>query len=314
MESPFPFSDDNKRYHTYAYFLKRRYGGRVARVPLDGGFSCPNRDGTKGAGGCAFCSGRGSGDQIPALPSLREQYAAGRAKLAEKWPDARYIPYLQAFSGTYAPIRRLCAVYEEALRLPGAVGLAVATRADCVTEDAAELLAEIAARTDLTVELGLQTASDETARRIGRCETRAEFLEGFARLRARKVPVWVHLINGLPGETPEDMRASAQFVAGLGVQGIKMHLLHVLRGTPLASAYLEGQLPVLLREDYVSVVCDQLELLPPSMVIGRLTGDGAAAELLAPLWSRRKREVLNAIDRELVRRDSWQGKRYCRTK
>ena len=311
MKNLFPFSDDNKRYYTYAYFLKHRYGGRVARIPLDGGFSCPNRDGTKGTGGCAFCSGRGSGDQIPALPSLRAQYAAGRAKLAEKWPEARYIPYFQAFSGTYAPIDRLRSVYQEALALPDAVGFAVATRADCVTEEAADLLAEIARQTDLTVELGLQAASDETARRVNRCEARAEFLDGFARLRVRGIPVWVHLINGLPGETPADMRASAQFVAGLGAQGIKIHLLHVLHGTPLALKFMEGRLSVLSREEYVSVVCDQLELLPPSVVVGRLTGDGAAAELLAPLWSSRKREVLNAIDRELTRRNSFQGKRYC---
>lgn len=311
MENQFPFSEDNKRYHTYAYFLKHRYGGRVARIPLDGGFSCPNRDGTKGVGGCAFCSGRGSGDQIPAMPLLRVQYDAGCAKLAEKWPDARYIPYLQAFSGTYAPIDHLRFVYQEAMALPGAVGLAVATRADCITGAAADLLAEIAHQTDLTVELGLQTASDETARLVNRCETRSEFLEGFARLQARNISVWVHLINGLPGETPADMCASAQFVAGLGAQGIKIHLLHVLRGTLFASEYMEGRLPVLSREEYVAVVCDQLELLPPSVVVGRLTGDGAAAELLAPLWSRRKREVLNAIDRELARRNSFQGKRYC---
>lgn len=311
MGNPFPFSDGNKRYHTYAYALRQRFGGRVARVPLDGGFTCPNRDGAKGTGGCAFCSGRGSGDQIAALPSLRAQYDAGRAKLAAKWPGARYIPYFQAFSGTYAPAARLRALYAEALALPGAVGLAVATRADCVTEEAAALLGGIAARTHLTVELGLQTASDSTAQRMNRCETRQAFLEGLYRLHAHGVPAWVHLINGLPGETAEDMRDSARFIAGLPVQGVKIHLLHVLRGTPLAAAYAAGGFETMAREDYVSVVCDQLELLPPGMVIGRLTGDGPAGDLLAPLWSRRKREALNAIDQELARRDSWQGK-FCR--
>ena len=169
--TPFPYSSDNKRYHTYAYFLKRRYGVRTARVPLDGGFTCPNRDGTLGVGGCAFCSGRGSGDQIAALPSLEQQYAAGIEKLRGKWPDARYIPYFQAFSGTYAAAAVLRARYDRALALPGAAALAVATRADCISEDIADLLAEYAARTDLTVELGLQTIMTARWRAMNRCET-----------------------------------------------------------------------------------------------------------------------------------------------
>lgn len=310
MREGFVFSQDNKRYHTYAYALKQRYGGRVARIPLDAGFTCPNRDGTKGTGGCAFCSGRGSGDQIAALPSLRAQYDAGCAKLAKKWRDARYIPYFQAFSGTYAPIERLRAVYAEACALPGAVGLAIATRADCISEEVADLLGAFAARTDLTVELGLQTAHAQTAARMNRCETPAEFLTGYRRLRARGIAVWVHLINGLPGDSLEDMRDSARFVAALRPQGVKIHLLHILRDTPLAAQWQAGAVPVMTREAYVSVVCDQLALLPPETVIGRLTGDGAAQDLLAPLWSRRKREALNAIDQLLVRRDSWQGKRW----
>lgn len=312
MKNPFPFADDNKRYHTYAYYLKRRYGGRVARVPLDGGFTCPNRDGTKGTGGCVFCSGRGSGDLIAQQGGLSAQYAAYCRDKLQKWEGARFIPYFQAFSGTYAPVQHLRALYEEALALPGAVGLAIATRGDCISEEVAALLAEIARKTDLTIELGLQTASDETAARIGRGETRAQFLAGLQRLQAHGIETWVHLINGLPGETAEDMRQSARFVASLGVQGVKIHLLHVLRGTALARDWAEGRLALPSREAYAETVCDQLELLPPELVIGRLTGDGAASELLAPLWSRRKREVLNAIDQELARRGSYQGS--CSTK
>lgn len=302
--NPFPYTADNKRYHTYAYFLKQKYGGRVARVPLDAGFTCPNRDGTKGTGGCAFCSPRGSGDQVVGSIDLPAQYAAGIAKL-QKWPDARYIPYLQAFSCTYAPVERLREVYDQALQLPGAVGLAVATRADCIDEARAALLSSYAEKTDLTVELGLQTIHDRTSQAMGRGETFADFTRAVGLLREKGIAVWAHLINGLPGETREMMVQSAETLGQMDVQGVKIHLLHYLRGTRLAGvAHL-----AMSQEAYVATVCDQLEVLPGRMVIGRLTGDGPAELLLAPLWSRRKREVLNAIDRELARRDSFQGKR-----
>lgn len=300
--NPFPYSSDNKRYHTYAYHLKQKYGGRVARVPLDAGFTCPNRDGIKGVGGCAFCSARGSGDQVMA-GSLAEQYAAGIEKLS-KWPDARYIPYLQAFSNTYAPAERLKAVYDEGLALPDAVGLVIATRADCIDKERADLLADYAQKTDLTVELGLQTIHDRTNEALNRGEGFAEFQRAVQLLRERSITVWAHLIDGLPGETREMMVDSARMLGQLGVQGVKIHLMHYLRGTALAPMHHLA----MTREDYVQTVCDQLEVLPAEMVIGRLTGDGLAELLLAPLWSRRKREVLNAIDQELARRDSWQSK------
>ena len=303
--NPFPYSSDNKRYHTYAYFLKKQYGGRVARVPLDAGFTCPNRDGTKGSGGCAFCSARGSGDQV-APGDLAAQYAAGIAKLA-KWPGARYLPYLQAFSNTYAPTERLREVYDAAA-LPGAVGLAIATRADCIDEANADLLAEYAEKTDLTVELGLQTVHDQTHAALNRCESFADFTRAVRLLRARGVTVWAHLIDGLPGETRAMMVRSAEVLGSMDVQGVKIHLLHYLRGTALAPM----QRLAMTREAYVRTVCDQLEVLPGRMVIGRLTGDGPAELLLAPLWSRRKREVLNEIDRELARRNSWQGSKWSK--
>ena len=302
--NPFPYSSDNKRYHAYAYFLKKQYGGRVARVPLDAGFTCPNRDGTKGSGGCAFCSARGSGDQV-APGDLAAQYAAGIAKLS-KWPGARYIPYLQAFSNTYAPAERLREVYDAALALPGAVGLAIATRADCIDEGNADLLAEYAKKTDLTVELGLQTVHDRTHAALNRCEGFADFAQAVRLLRARGVAVWAHLIDGLPGETREMMVQSADTLGRMDVQGVKIHLLHYLRGTALAPM----RRLAMTREAYVQTVCDQLEVLPGRMAIGRLTGDGPAELLLAPMWSRRKREVLNAIDQELARRNSWQGSKW----
>lgn len=303
--NPFAYSADNKRYHTYAYFLKQKYGCRAARVPLDAGFTCPNRDGTKGVGGCAFCAARGSGEQVAGAPGdLAAQYENGIRKLS-KWPDARYIPYLQAFSGTYAPAERLRAVYDAALALPGAAGLAVATRADCIDEERAALLSDYAQRTDLTVELGLQTVHNRTSRAMNRGETFADFTRAVRLLRARGVTVWAHLIDGLPGETREMMAESARVLGQMDVQGVKIHALYYQRGAALAPRYREA----MAREDYVQTVCDQLEVLPGRMVVGRLTGDGPAETLLAPLWSRRKREVLNAIDRELARRDSFQGKR-----
>lgn len=304
--SRFPYSDDNKRYHTYAYFLKHHKGGRLVRVPLDGGFTCPNRDGKQGIGGCAFCSGRGSGDQIAALPSLEEQYRAGVEKVCHKWPEARYVPYFQAFSGTYAPTDTLRARYDRALALPDAAGLVIGTRADCIDEATADLLAEYAEKTDLTVELGLQTIHDATLKAMNRGETFEQFCIGFDRLKKRGICTWVHLINGLPGESLDDMRETARAVGKMQPDGVKIHALHVLKGTKLA----QMAFPLLTREQYITVTCDQLELLPMTTVIGRLTGDGPAQDVIGPEWTKRKREVLNGIDQELARRDSWQGKKY----
>ena len=196
--------------------------------------------------------------------------------------------------------------YDRALALPGAAALAVATRADCISEDIADLLAEYAARTDLTVELGLQTIHDRTLRAMNRCETFDQFCSGYERLKKRGICTWVHLINGLPGESLDDMRESARVLGKMRPDGVKIHALHVLKGTKLAQMDLQW----LTREAYVKVTCDQLESLPPETVIGRLTGDGPAQDVIGPAWTKRKREVLNAIDQELARRDSWQGKRF----
>lgn len=302
-----PFRETGKRFHPYFHDLKQRYGGRVAKVPLDGGFTCPNRDGTKGTGGCIYCSSRGSGDFIahPAR-ALSEQFASYRASLSGKWSPIGYIPYFQSFTGTYAPPSRLRTLYAEALALPGAVGLSVATRPDCLNDAVCEVLAEFSAQTDLTVELGVQTIWDETAARCNLCHTYADAVQAVRRLRRMNVQICVHLIDGLPGETHAQMVESARSVGQLGIDAVKLHLLHVLRGTPLA----QSGYTCLTQEQYVSVICDQLEVLPPAVVIQRLTGDGRGEDLLAPDWSRNKRSVLAGIDRELRRRNSWQGKFY----
>ena len=300
-----PFRETGKRFYPYFSYLKQRYGGRVAKIPLDGGFTCPNRDGTKGTGGCVYCSACGSGDFVahPSRP-LSEQFASYRGVLAGKWSPVGYIPYFQSFTGTYAPLARLRALYAEALALPDVVGLSIATRPDCLDDDVCAVLAEFAAQTDLTVELGVQTVWDETAARCNLCHTYADTEQAVRRLRGMNVQICVHLINGLPGETHAQMVQSARAVGQLGIDAVKLHLLHVLRGTPLA----ETDYTCLTQEEYVSVVCDQLEVLPPTVVIQRLTGDGRGEDLIAPDWSRNKRRVLAAIDRELRRRDSWQGK------
>ena len=313
---PFSFTDGSKRYHTYDYWLKSTFGGKCAKIPLDAGFSCPNLDGTCGYGGCIYCSGRGSGDfaEESSVP-LREQYDRQRAFLAKKWPTDMCIPYFQARTNTYAPADVLRPIFEEALSYPGVVGMNIATRADCLPDETVELLAELSEKTVLTVELGLQTARDETAALINRGHTYADFLAGYTRLRdgAPNALICVHLILGLPGEDEAAMLETVRRVAELRPDQVKLHLLHVLRGTVLADLYEAGKYTPLEKDKYVSAVVKALELLPPETVIARVTGDGAAEDLLAPLWSRRKREVLNAIDMALSRGDTYQGRLYHRS-
>ena len=307
VNNPFLYSDSNKRYHTYDYYLRSRFGKKVFKVTLDAGFTCPNIDGSKGVGGCTYCSSRGSGDfAASALLSVRQQYDIVRETMSKKWSDALCIPYFQAHTNTYAPIGVLREKYNEALALPDAVGMSIATRADCLTDEVVELLREMDERTFLTVELGLQTVHDKSAERINRCHSYAEFLEGYEKLRG--LNVCVHIINGLPGEDREMMLETARQVGRLEPHAIKIHLLHVIEGTVMAEQYKAGEFEVLTLEEYVGTVCDQLEVLPARTVIGRITGDGAPDSLVAPLWSRRKFVVMNEIDKELVRRNTWQGK------
>lgn len=312
-EGPFPSPVTGKRYYTYDAWLKETFGGKCAKIPLDAGFSCPNLDGKCGVGGCIYCSGRGSGDfaESCAVP-LREQYDRQRALLSRKWPTERCIPYFQAHTNTYAPAEALRPIFEEALTWPAVVGLNIATRADCLPADTVALLDELSRWTVLTVELGLQTANDKTAAAINRGHTYADFLAGYTRLKrgAPRVLTCIHLIFGLPDETEADMLDTVRKAAALRPDQVKLHLLHVLRGTELGDMYEAGKYTPMEMEAYVSTVVKAIELLPPDTVIARLTGDGAAADLLAPLWSRRKREVLNAIDRRLAESDTWQGRQY----
>ncbi len=312
-DNPYQYTDSNKRYYTYDYYLRSTFGTKCAKIPIDAGFSCPNIDGKCSTGGCIYCSGRGSGDfaELPTL-SISEQYARVRKKLSGKWSTARTIPYFQAHTNTYAPVDVLREKYEEALALDGVCAMSIATRADCLGDDVCEYLATLAERIPLTVELGLQTVHDSTASLINRGHTYADFLEGYERLRAAssKISICVHIIFGLPEETDGMMTETVREVARLHPEQVKIHLLHVIEGTRMAELYRSGVYTPMEKADYVRAVADAIELLPSDTVIARLTGDGMAQSLLAPEWSRKKVSVINDIDKLLYERNSWQGKKY----
>ncbi|MBQ8545417.1 MAG: TIGR01212 family radical SAM protein [Clostridia bacterium] len=310
--NPFAFSDTNKRYHTYDYYLKHRFGGKCAKIPLDAGLSCPNIDGTCGYGGCIYCSGGSSWGQARDILPLEKQYKKGIEIMQGKWKTNSFIPYLQAYTNTHTSPDNLEKILDRVSKFEGAVMLDIATRADCLEDEKIEILNRISERIPITVELGLQTANDETAKKINRCHTYDVFCDAFNRLRrgAPNVKIGIHIINGLPNESVDDMKNTVTCVANLHPDLVKIHLLHVLKHTPLANMYKSGKYEPLARDEYIKIVCDQLELLPPDTVIERVTGDGLESELLAPLWSKKKVTIINDIDKELLLRGSYQGKYY----
>ena len=288
-------------YNAIGPYLKRHFGCRIAKLSLDGGFTCPNRDGSKGTGGCTFCSEDGSGRFTgPVAEQMRQ--------LSSKWTeDTKYIAYFQNFTGTYAPAERLRSLWEDALAQPGCVGLAVATRPDCLPEDVLDLLSEFNKKTFLWVELGLQTANEATADQFNRCWKNADFEEAMRNLSSRGIKTVIHLILGLPGEDKRQVLASAEYAASFHPFGIKLHMLHLMEGTVMGKAYQKDPFPVLSREEYVALVCDVLEKLPADITVHRVTGDAPRADLIAPLWTGDKRAVLRAIQQEFKRRGTWQG-------
>ena len=285
------------------------------KVALDGGFDCPNRDGTVAHGGCTFCSAAGSGDFAGnRADDLLTQFNEVRDRMHEKWKDGKYMAYFQAFTNTHAPVSVLREKYETVLGLDGVVGLSIATRPDCLPDDVVEYLAELNERTYLWVELGLQTVHERTADLINRAHDFDCYVEGVNKLRKHGIRVCSHIINGLPLEDRGMMMETAKAVADLDVQGIKIHLLHLLKGTPMVKQYEKGKLTFLSQDEYVQLVCDQLEILPPEMIIHRITGDGPIELMVGPMWSVNKWEVLNAINGELERRGSYQGKWFNKEK
>lgn len=307
MENKFKYTLDNKRYHTWNYHLQSMFGEKVFKVALNGGFTCPNIDGKKGVGGCTYClSGSGDFAGNPA-DSVVSQFEEVRLRMHKKWPEAKYIAYFQANTNTYAKREVLESKFEPVLALPGVLGISIATRADCLEDDVLEYLSELNKRTYLMVELGLQSIFDQTGERINRCHSYAEFLEGYNKLKNLGIKTCVHLILGLPGETHDMMIESAKAVAELEPACVKLHLLHILKGTKMAEQYENGEFKTLTREEYVNTVVDCLEYFSEETVIQRLTGDGGRDSLIAPLWSLKKFVVLNEIDKEMVRRDTYQG-------
>jgi len=301
---------ETKRYNLFSEHLKERFGGRVHKISVDAGFSCPNRGGTRALPGCLFCDPGGSGARgiERALP-VAGQLEAGKEVMVRKYKARHFLAYFQPFSNTFAPVETLRSLYDEALTVPGVVGLAVGTRPDCLPEEVLDLLAGYHRRTYFWLELGLQSVHESTLAFLRRGHAYADFLAAYSGARARGLRVCVHVILGLPGETREQMLATAAEMARLRVDGIKIHLLHVLKGTPLGDLYEQGGVAVLGREEYVALAADFLACLHPDTLIHRLTGDGPRELLLAPLWSLNKWEVLNAIDDELKRRDLRQGSR-----
>ena len=308
--NPFEFSDTNKRYYTYDYYLKSTFGGKVAKIPLDCGFTCPNIDGSRGVGGCIYCSKRGSGDFAPSPTlSITDQFNIAKNNIGKKWNTQMYIPYFQAHTNTYADIKLLRKLYYEALEQNGVVGINIATRADCLPNEVISLLVELSELTHLTVELGLQSTHNTTGKIINRCHTYEDFMHGYNKLRdaSDKIKICIHLIEGLPGEDYNMMLESGKKIAQIHPDQVKIHSLNVLRDTALADIYNRGAYTPITKEDYIKIVCDTLEILPKDIVIGRLTGDGAASYLIAPLWTKLKNDVLNSIDKEMYKRGSYQG-------
>ncbi|MFT8347799.1 TIGR01212 family radical SAM protein [Clostridium saccharoperbutylacetonicum] len=302
---------NGKRYHSLNYFLRDKFGEKVFKISLDGGFSCPNRDGKISNGGCLFCSERGSGDFAGNRElSITKQFNNIKDMMAKKWKNGKYIAYFQAYTNTYAPVEELRKKYEEALNQEDVVAIAIATRPDCLDDDILDLLEEINNRVYLWIELGLQSYSDETAKLINRGYKLEVFEEAMRKLKERNIDVVVHDILGLPGETKTDMLKTINYIAHSGAKGIKLHLLHLMENTPMVKLYKQGNLEFLSQEDYVELITEGITLLPKDMIVHRLTGDAPRNLLIGPMWSLKKWEVLNSIDKVMEENDLWQGKNF----
>lgn len=299
----FKYTLDNKRYHTLNYYNKTKYGCKVFKVSLNAGFSCPNK---KNSTGCIYCyNGSGENDGI----DLISQFNKVRDNTLKKWPNAKYIGYFQAGTNTYADVETLKSKYEPILKLDNVIGLNIATRCDALDEDVLNYLEDLNKRTDLIVELGLQTIYESTSKLINRGHTLEQFEEAVKELRKRNIDVVVHIINGLPFETKEMMLDTVRYLNKLDIQGIKIHMLFILKDTPILNLYNTTNFHVLTKEEYIDIVIEQLELLRAEIVIHRITGDPIKELLVEPSWLLKKFSVLDDIDKEMVKRDSYQGKK-----
>jgi uncharacterized protein len=308
--NPFPYSHDNKRYYTWNHYLKSTFDSKVFKVPLDAGFSCPHRN-SEGIGGCTFCSIAGSGDYAGnRRDTLKQQYDEGFAMMARKWPLAKGIAYFQAYTNTYAPLSKLKEIYDPFFDDHPCLAVSIATRADCLDENIIAYLKEKSKIKPLYLEIGVQTIFDDTAKRVNRRENISDIEKKLDMLKSAGLCVVIHIINGLPGETAEMMIDTARWVAKMSPFAIKIHMLHIIKDTILASQFEHDPFPILSKEEYVDIVVRQLEILPPTTVIQRLTGDAVKDNLIEPAWTLKKVSVLNDIDKAMVRSDTWQGKKY----
>lgn len=302
----FKYTLDNKRYHTLNYHYKNKYGKKTFKVSLNGNFSCQNKE--KDGHGCIFCSRLGSGDFAGNKnDDLITQFNKVKKIMEQKWPNSYYIGYFQANTNTYAPLNELKEKYETILNLPNVIGLNVATRSDAINKSCYDYLEELNKKTNLTIELGLQSIHEKTLKFINRGHDLANFKKAVKELQKRNIEVVVHIINGLPGETKEDMIETVKYLNKLKINGLKIHMLHIIKNTDLADYYEKYPFHILTEEEYIDIVISQLEYLDPKIVIHRITGDPKKEDLIAPTWLLKKFCVLNDIDKEMVKRNTYQG-------
>ena len=307
----FPYTLDNKRYQTFNYYLKTKYQVKVAKVILDGHFTCPNRDGTKGYGGCIFCSASGSGDSnVDISKDILEQYRLNKTIMDKKWTNDFYIPYFQSFSNTYGSLQKIQNMIEPFLKMEEVKEISIATRCDCLEDDVINYLNEITEIKPIWLEIGLQTANDSTGEILNRGYSFLDFKNAIDKLGKTNLKVCVHIINGLPYETETDMLNTIKKINHLKFAAIKIHMLHIIKNTKLADLYLNKPFTLLTRDKYIEVVVKQLRLLKPEIIIERLTGDPIKEDLIAPNWLLNKTTILNDIDKLMVKLDCYQGDEY----
>lgn len=313
LTNPFFYSNDNKRYHTWNYYLKHKFTSKVFKVPLNANFTCPNRDGTCGYGGCTFCGSSGS----TAFPEnikddLLSQFEKGKEIMSRKWPNGLAMAYFQSYTNTYAPLHVLKKHFEPFMEREDVIGLCIATRADCLSDETIEYLNSLTSRKEIWIELGLQSIHDETSRLINRGHTFATFQNTIERLSKTNLKICVHLMNSLPYETKEMMIKSAETIAHLPIHAVKIHMLHILKDTKMYEQYQKNPFPLFTMEEYIDTVIAQLEVFPPELIIQRLTGDALKDELIAPVWTLKKINVLNGIDKEMAKRNTYQGIKFIK--
>ena len=306
----FKYSSDNKRYHTLHYYNMQKFGERVYKAPIDAGFSCPNIDGTKGVNGCIYCDGGSGYFTDDCSISVTKQLEHQIDIIHKKHPHAKINAYFQSYSNTYAPVEVLKERFEPVLNFHDVVAVSIATRPDCLPDDVIAYLTDLASRTNLTVEIGLQSINDDTAKLIGRGHSSVEFIKSLEKLKSAGIRTVVHIINGLPGEDEKMMLETAYRLGKMKPDGLKIHLLHIIKNTELERLYYMQQYIPMTMEDYINITVKQLEYIPAETVIERLTGDGDKSKLVAPLWSMDKIAVLGAIDQLQAQLDTYQGKKY----